>query len=71
MTTWLQHLLVLTLVLACATFVVWQTVRTLRGKGSRVGSCCAKGCGGGTEQMNQGQAQRVVFLPVETLRKTR
>jgi len=61
----LQHLLVLTLVLACATFVVWQSIRTLRGKGSRVGSCCSKGCASATNQPNQ----RIVFLPLDSIKK--
>lgn len=68
MTIWLQHLLVLAITLACATFVVWQSVRTLRGKRSRVGSCCAKGCDQ-TAKPQAANQQRIVFFPVEMLKK--
>ncbi len=61
---WQQHLLVLAIVLACATLVTWQIVQSLRGKKSRVGSCCAKGCASQTEKP---RGERVVFLPVEML----
>jgi hypothetical protein len=66
MTILLQHLLVLALVLACATFVVWQSLRTLRGKHGRVGSCCSKGC---TPASNTAPAQRTLFLPLDSLKK--
>jgi hypothetical protein len=62
----LQHLLVLTLVLASATFVLWQSVRSLRGKKSKVGSCCARGCESQSSTAKP-QRERVIFLPVEML----
>jgi hypothetical protein len=40
----LQTILVLIIVLACATFVCAQFVRTLAGSKSKLGSCCNKGC---------------------------
>ena len=67
MALWLQHLLVLLAVLACGTFIVWQTVRSLSGKATRVGSCCAKGCAGSNLPANRKAAKRVIFLPVELL----
>lgn len=71
MAIWLQNLLVLALVLACAMFVVWQGVQSLRGKKSRVGSCCAKGCGSQSTQPDspaaKPKAERIVFMPAEML----
>ena len=66
MPLWLQHLLVGLIVLACASVVIWQSVRTLSGKRSRVGSCCAKGCSE-TAKPQAGKGEKVVFLPVEML----
>jgi hypothetical protein len=68
MALWVQHLLVLLIVLACAGVVIWQSVRTLSGKRSRVGSCCAKGCGE-TAKPQAAKTERIVFLPVEMLKK--
>ena len=62
-----QHLLVLALVLACATFVGWQSVQSLRGKKSRVGSCCAKGCSETAKPRVAKEGERIVFMPVEML----
>ncbi len=65
MTLWLQHLLVLAIALVCATVMTWQIVQSLRGKKSRVGSCCAKGCA--SQAIENPRGERVVFLPVEML----
>ena len=66
MNLWLQHLLVLTLVAACLGVVARQGVRTLRGKKSRLGSCCARGCDAGSSQPKPG-VERIVFLPSDLL----
>jgi hypothetical protein len=68
----MQHLLVLLLVSACVAYALWGAVRTLVGKRSRLGSCCAKGCQT-TEDPAKPQAasNRIVFLPVEMLGKRR
>ena len=68
MPLWLQHLLVLLIVAACVAFVARQMVRTFRMKKSKLGACCAKGCDAG-EQVKMQPAERVVFMPVEMLRK--
>jgi hypothetical protein len=60
----LQHILVLFLVAGCAMVVAGQAVRTLRGKKSRLGSCCAKGC-----DAEKPQTPRVHFMPADMLRK--
>ena len=67
MPVWIQHLLVALIVLACATFVVWQIARTLGGRRSRAGACCSKGCGPEQRAKPQAASQRVVFMPVEML----
>jgi hypothetical protein len=65
MAYWLQHLLVLLIVLASAGAVLWQIVQSLRGKKSRVGSCCAKGCA--SEATSKPAKEQIVFIPVEML----
>ena len=71
MSLWLQHLLVVLIVAACAAFVVRQLVRTFRLKKSKLGACCAKGCdaGGNGDAAKAKPAERIVFMPVEMLRK--
>ena len=74
MPMWLQHLLVLLIVAACVVFVARQVVRTFKLKKSKLGSCCAKGCdaGGAAKPQADGAqpaTQRIVFMPVEMLRK--
>ena len=66
MTLWLQNLLVLVAVCGCSGFVLWQSVQSLRGKKSKVGSCCAKGCSD-TAKAKPPAGQRIVFMPAELL----
>ena len=68
MPLWLQHTLVLTLVGACLAYAIYQAVRSLFGKPSRIGSCCAKGCLT-TPAPRTGATERIVFLPSDALRK--
>jgi hypothetical protein len=65
----MQHLVVLGLVAACLGYVGWQAARTLYGKKSRLGSCCAKGCA--ATKSTAPAANKIVFLPVEMLRRKR
>jgi hypothetical protein len=67
----LQHILVLTLVAACVAYAVWGAVQTLLGKRNVLGKCCAKGCPTTPEPQKQAAGNRVVFLPVEMLRKSK
>jgi hypothetical protein len=56
---------------------VGQGVRTLAGKKSKLGACCAKGCDAGSMRTNpissdggakpQAANERIVFMPVEML----
>jgi len=65
----MQHLLVLALVVACVGYVGWQAARSLYGKRSRLGSCCAKGCA--SAKPVSATTERIHFLPVEMLRRKR
>jgi hypothetical protein len=69
MPLWLQHTLVLALVGLCLAYTGYQGFRTLRGRKSRLGSCCAKGCA--ADAPSVAQADRIHFLPAEMLRKKR
>lgn len=70
MPLWLQHLIVLALVVACLTYVGYHGFRTLLGKRSKLGSCCAKGCPTDRKTPDP-NAKRVIFLPSDLLRKRR
>jgi hypothetical protein len=75
MPLWLQNLLVLLLVAACLAWVGRQAWQSLRGRRSRLGSCCAKGCAApepspqdsATDKAVPATPQRVQFIPVEML----
>jgi hypothetical protein len=66
-----QHILALTIVAACLGYVGWQAVRTLFGKRSRVGNCCATGCDpqrqGGTDPAATARGPQIVYIPVDML----
>ncbi|MGD1278450.1 MAG: hypothetical protein ABR964_14660 [Tepidisphaeraceae bacterium] len=63
---WLQYLLVVLAVTACAAYLLRQAWLILAGRRSRLGSCCAKGCGA-QQAPQSASTQRIVFLPVEML----
>lgn len=68
----LQHILALSIVALCVGYAGWQGVRAIRGKRSRVGSCCATGCekaGPSTDAAPAGP--RIVYLPVSMLSRRR
>ncbi len=75
MSIWIQHILVLSLVVACFAFVLRQAIGTLRGAKSRLGSCCAKGCASAATPQPHPKAAAlkptVYFLPVERLYRRR
>jgi hypothetical protein len=45
MTPLAQNLAVLLVVGGCVAYVGWQMLQAFRGRKSKLGSCCAKGCG--------------------------
>jgi hypothetical protein len=70
MSEWIQITIVVLAVGASGVFLARQAWLTLAGKRSRLGSCCAKGCGANeapNARPGSGAAQRVQFLPVEML----
>jgi hypothetical protein len=70
MPLWTQHVLVLLIVAGCVAYVARQLVRTFKLKKSKLGSCCAKGCDAAATPANPKPAgERIVFMPVEMLRK--
>jgi hypothetical protein len=60
-----QDVLALTLVAACGGWAVWQAVKSLSGKKSRMGSCCTKGC----SSQESSQTTKTQFLPADLLKK--
>jgi len=66
-----QNLVVLLTVAICAAFVLWQGIRTLRGRGGKVGSCCAKGCEAEQQNKPKSESNRIVFLPADMLKPRR
>ena len=66
-----ENLVILLLVAASATYVVYQTTQTLRGRRSKVGQCCAKGCSHSEPAATKPPTERIVFLPAELLTRKR
>ncbi len=68
MAIWLQHLLVLVLVVACAAVVGRQLIGTFRvtRRGATLGSCCAKGCDAQAASVSP-KGERIVFIPSSSL----
>ena len=72
MALWLQHTLALALVAAALVVVIRQAVGALRLRHGKIGSCCAKGCSPPPDQPPAAKpAERIVFLPVESLTRKR
>ncbi len=69
MSLWLQHLLVLALVIACLAVVGRQLIGTFRMTkgGTKLGSCCPKGC---DPQAATGTSDRIVFIPSSSLTRS-
>jgi hypothetical protein len=69
MPLWLQHTLVLLLVAAAALVLLRQAVGALRGRRSKLGSCCDKGCDPQPRQQQSGE--RLAFIPVDSVTRPR
>ena len=70
----LQHIVALSIVAGCLGYVGWQGVQTFRGKRSRVGSCCAKGCDPQRQGRNPPAAAKtpqIVYIPIDMLGRGR
>ena len=68
MQMWIQNIIVFILVAACCAFIAIQVYRSLQGKRSKLGSCCAKGCSEThADQTAKSKPERVVFFPSDML----
>jgi hypothetical protein len=63
MPLWMQHLLAVSIAVACGALVAWRLWRTLRTGQGGAGNCCARGCAGAKSSTTE----RIVFLPAEML----
>ncbi len=69
MTPFAQNIAVLLIISACVGYVGWQMVQAFRGRKSKLGSCCAKGCST-VEKTAIAESQRVTpvqFLPLASV----
>ena len=69
MPLWAQHILVLLIVAGAALVLLRWGIGSLRGRGNKLGSCCAKGCDPQPAPGHQGE--RIAFVPVESLTRPR
>ena len=69
MPLWLQHTLVLLLVAGAALVLLRQAIAAFRGRRSKLGSCCDKGCEPQPRQQQTGE--RLSFIPVESLTRSK
>ncbi len=67
MNPWVQNLLALTLVGLCLAYVIWQAFASLRGKRSKLGSCCSKGCN--PPATAPSKSEKIIFFPSDMLLK--
>ena len=70
MPLWTQHTLALLIAAGAALVLLRQAVATFRGRGNKLGSCCAKGCDAQLKS-EQFSGERLVFVPVESLTRSR
>ncbi len=68
MTPLIQNLSVIMILLLCLAYVGWQMLQAFRGRKSKLGSCCAKGCGAIEPAASaQPKPAPVQFMPIENL----
>jgi hypothetical protein len=63
----LQNIIVVALVAFALGVVGRQTFSALKGRKSKLGSCCSKGCGSAAPAKSAKPTERIVFMPVEML----
>jgi hypothetical protein len=64
----IQHILVLLIVAAAALVLLRLGIASLRGRGGKLGSCCARGCE--PHSARDENTERIAFLPVESLTRS-
>ena len=67
----LQHLVVFAIVAFALFVTVRNALSTLRRGTGKFGSCCAKGCAANEAGGKPQPGERLVFLPVESLKRKR
>ncbi len=60
-----QNIIAISISLASVVYLGWGAFVTLTGKKSKLGSCCAKGCGG--QPVDKKTEPQVQFLPIDLL----
>ncbi len=72
MNSFVQNLAVIVIVGLCIAYAGWQLIQAFRGRKSKLGSCCAKGCTSTAEtKTTTPQAAPVQFLPLANLGRPR
>jgi len=61
----MQNVIAISIAVACVAYIGWGAFVTLAGKKSKLGSCCAKGCG--TPAVEKKTEAQVQFLPIDLL----
>ena len=65
-----QNLAVILVVGGCLAYIGWQLLQAFRGRKSKLGSCCAKGCSvKAAETSNEPKSAPVQFLPIGNVGK--
>lgn len=64
MTPLAQNLVVIFVVGLCLAYIGYQAIQAIRGRKSKLGSCCAKGCSTSTPTDNIPKPAPVQFLPL-------
>jgi hypothetical protein len=64
-----QHILVLLIAAGAAFVLLRQGIASVRGRGSKLGSCCAKGCDAQVKRQQPGE--RIAFIPADSLVRSR
>ena len=67
----IQNLIALLLVAACAGYVAWQLLRTIRSGKGKAGACCNKGCGSDEAAASKSPGPREQFIAADSLRRGR
>jgi hypothetical protein len=69
MSPFLQNLLAILLVALAATYTLFQATKSLRGKASKLGSCCSKGCSSLEKSPTESAQPKTQFLPADMLKR--
>jgi len=69
MGAWTQTVIALSLVAICAIVIGRQALAWFKGRASKLGSCCSKGCGAGDKALVAAKpaAPPMQFMPAELL----